>query len=98
MNFKKFIVDGEPFYFSGIYKISRYEYMQGAKVKPYYHAYYLPLGNKNWGDFVGGKSAQQNKMLTLKQCKELCEEHAKEYIPATKQIKQAIVARSKWIN
>lgn len=98
MNFKRYLRYSEPFYFSGIYKIVKYEYFNCEKCKPYYHAYYLPIDNKNWGDYVGGRPAQHNKRLTLKQCKALCEEHAKTYTPTKAQLKQAEVAREAWLD
>jgi len=97
LKFTKEMRYGEPYWFSGIYKISRYEWCNGGPSKPYYHAYHLN-GHKSWGDYVGGRAAQYDKRLTLAECKALCQNHAETYELTPGQLKQASIARAAWIN
>lgn len=97
MEFNKVMRFDEPFWFSGIYKITRYTWYNGGACEPYYHAYYIPNGGKNWGNYVGGRIMQYNKKFTLSEAKQMCAEHAKEYTPMSRHIKQATIAQEKWI-
>lgn len=92
------MVHGQVYWFSGIYKISQYTWFNGAVSDPYYHAYYIRPDQMNWGDYVGGKSAQYGEQLTFDECAALCEEHAKEYQPTKKQLKRAEISRRSWTN
>jgi hypothetical protein len=86
---------GKPYWFNGIYKISRYTFDRGYERKPYYHVYYIT--GKNWGDYVGGRPSQYDKHLTFKQCVQLAENHAKTYEPTKQQLKQAEIAMNRWL-
>jgi len=98
MKFETVKAFGENYWFSGVYKITEYHYWNGEEAKPYFHAYYIPPGNKNWGDYVGGSHAQYDKRLSFDQAKQLCIEHAKDYTPTSKQLKQAGIAQAAWAN
>lgn len=98
MQFEKHYVSGQPYWFCGIYKISKYTWHRGAESKPHYRAYYLI--DKNWGDSVipqeHGYHKQDNK-YTFDECVKYCKEHAKNYTPSARQLKQAEIAKNKWI-
>lgn len=98
MEFIKKYRFGEPFWFSGIYKISQYTWHRGAESEPHYRAYYLV--DKNWGDSVipaeQGHHKADNK-YTFEECVHFCEEHAKNYTPSNRQVKQAEIAMNNWV-
>jgi hypothetical protein len=96
MKFTKYIRFEQPYWFCGIYKIVRYTWYKGSRCKPYYHAYRI-IGSQ-WGDYVGGKSAQENKQLSFKQVVKLCEEHANDYTPTKAELKKAEDGRLGWLS
>ena len=93
MKWEKITEYTHPEYFSGIYKITSYRWHNNGPVKQYYQAYYIPDGYKHWGNYVD-RSQQYDKMLTLKQCKALCEAHAQEHTPSKATITQAEKAKN----
>ena len=98
MKFKKYLRNGEPYWFSGIYKIVQYTNFNGEKCKPYYHAYYINyVCSKNWGDYVGGRINQFNKKLTFRQCVNLCTGHKKYYVPSKTELENAEKVRKNWL-
>jgi hypothetical protein len=85
----------ETFYWSGIYKITSYTYHRGHDVKPYYQVYVLC--STNWGNYVDG-SKQRDKMLTLKECRELAQAHHDENgEPHHSRLKAAQNAMDRWM-
>lgn len=95
IKFKQYHRFNEPYWFSGIYKISRYTWHKRGECAPYYHVYYLT--GKNWGDYVGGKPTQYDAQLTFNECVKLANEHAKTYAPTKKQLEQAEIAKNSWL-
>lgn len=64
---KKLVIFGASYWFSGIYKIVSYDY------PPYYSAYYLRDGDANWGMRV----SEKNQFMVLDQAKNACVKHAR---------------------
>lgn len=92
---------GHPYWFAGIYKISRYEYY-GNPARPmpkgeYCYQCYVPIG-KQWGNFVDRSVQGSNDPLTFKQCVELCENHAKANPPDSYALKNAEIAREHFLS
>ncbi len=98
MKFEKVTVFGQPYWFSTIYKIVGYEWSNSEPSKIYYHAYYIQPDAYHWGNYVRGKKAQEGERLTFKQVVALCVEHSKSYVPTTKQLKRAEIAKASWID
>lgn len=75
MNFQKQTgdVQGDGVWYSGIYKIVRYNRHLDNDHRPAYNAYYKPKGWKNWGNRVDRKTLCYR---TLKQAKAACEVHS----------------------
>ena len=97
MKFNKYTRFNQPYWFSGIYKISQYTWFQGHDCEPYYHIYKAVNSGKQWGNFVGGNSTQMDKKLTFDECVKLAESHAKTYAPTKHELKNAEIAMKSWI-
>jgi len=92
LKFTKHFVHRNPFWFSGIYKISKFT--DSKTNRPYYTASYLVYGRSCWGDFVNKKTPHYP---TIKSAKEACDFHSKNYEAKPSQIKQAVIAKAAWL-
>ena len=97
MKFTEHMRFDEPYWFNGVYKISKYVWFNGGKSEPYFHAYISVNNGRQWGNFVGGYSAQCNRKLTFKQCVELCIKHSKNHKPTKKELINSENAKIRWI-
>lgn len=92
---------GNPYWFSGIYKITQYEYY-GAPCRPmpkgeYCYQCYVPIC-KAWGNYVDRTIQSKNEPLTFEQCVKLCEQHEKDNPPDKYQLKDAEIARERFLS
>lgn len=75
MRFEKIASDMYPdgAWYSGIYKIVRYERHLDNGLRPAYAAYYKPHGWKNWGNHV---DASAHFYKTMREAQEACVAHS----------------------
>lgn len=96
MKFKKYLRFHDPYWFSGVYKICRYENTErGTKYK--YYAYYIL--EHSWGDCVD-KSKKEHGYPTLKAAMDACEVHAKnnpDFATNKRKLIIAEAARQRWL-
>lgn len=101
MKFEEVKRFGGSFWFSGVYKIVKYDYSHnnGGWCNPHYQCYLISPYAKNWGDYVdGAQQGNKSRDFTFEECLKMCEEHAKSYTPEQRQLKQAGIAQAAWAN
>ena len=92
---------GIKYWFSGIYKITSYEYY-GNPARPMpkgekCYQCFVPIG-KRWGNYVNRSIQSKNEPLSFDDCVKLCSEHSKTNVPSNLDIKNAEIARTNFLN
>ena len=91
LKWEKIITHGQAQYYSGIYKITSYQYARSDRTKKHWQCFYITPRLNNWGDYVD-RSAQLDQILTLAECKAICNKHATNYEPSLGQKRQSLRA------
>jgi hypothetical protein len=92
---------GIPYWFSSVYKITRYEYY-GNPARPmpkgeYRYQCYKPIV-KQWGDFVDRSIQKRNDPLTFEQCVNICEADHQQNPPDKYLLKNAEIAKENFLS
>lgn len=72
---------GSDHWFAGIYKITKYDEITTGRYRrtAFYHAYFKPVGWKNWGNHVDRRVKGDEGYDSLEEAQRACVRHAAQF-------------------